>query len=86
MSNTFEPLNKSDSTIQDAGLCQGQVLVIEQKNEGGTWPGGHGLSPQVHPIFHLYQRSLIQLYQIIITTSTTEIVTRYTHYSIIVKY
>lgn len=30
MSNTFEPLNKPDSTIQDAGLYQGQVgpLVI----------------------------------------------------------
>uniref|UniRef100_A0AAQ5Z842 Ubiquitin carboxyl-terminal hydrolase n=1 Tax=Amphiprion ocellaris TaxID=80972 RepID=A0AAQ5Z842_AMPOC len=38
MSNTFEPLNKPDSTIQDAGLYQGQVLVIEQKNEDGTWP------------------------------------------------
>lgn len=25
MSNTFEPLNKPDSTIQDAGLYQGQV-------------------------------------------------------------
>uniref|UniRef100_A0A3B3ZK35 Ubiquitin carboxyl-terminal hydrolase n=1 Tax=Periophthalmus magnuspinnatus TaxID=409849 RepID=A0A3B3ZK35_9GOBI len=40
MSNTFEPLNKPDSTIQDAGLYQGQVLVIEQKNEDGTWPRG----------------------------------------------
>uniref|UniRef100_A0A7N6ACB9 Ubiquitin carboxyl-terminal hydrolase n=1 Tax=Anabas testudineus TaxID=64144 RepID=A0A7N6ACB9_ANATE len=38
MSNTFEPLNKPDSTIQDAGLYQGQVLVIEQKNDDGTWP------------------------------------------------
>lgn len=26
MSNTFEPLNKPDSTIQDAGLYQGQVI------------------------------------------------------------
>lgn len=26
MSNTFEPLNKPDSTIQDAGLYQGQVF------------------------------------------------------------
>lgn len=25
MSNTFEPLNKPESTIQDAGLYQGQV-------------------------------------------------------------
>ncbi|XP_056604877.1 ubiquitin carboxyl-terminal hydrolase 15-like isoform X2 [Triplophysa dalaica] len=40
MSNTFEPLNKPDSTIQDAGLYQGQVLVIEQKNENGSWPRG----------------------------------------------
>ncbi|XP_037616562.1 ubiquitin carboxyl-terminal hydrolase 15-like isoform X4 [Sebastes umbrosus] len=40
MSNTFEPLNKPDSTIQDAGLYQGQVLVIEQKAEDGTWPRG----------------------------------------------
>uniref|UniRef100_A0A8C2XVB4 Ubiquitin carboxyl-terminal hydrolase n=1 Tax=Cyclopterus lumpus TaxID=8103 RepID=A0A8C2XVB4_CYCLU len=40
MSNTFEPLNKPDSTIQDAGLYQGQILVIEQKSEDGSWPRG----------------------------------------------
>ncbi|XP_041110339.1 ubiquitin carboxyl-terminal hydrolase 15-like isoform X2 [Polyodon spathula] len=40
MSSTFEPLNKPDSTVQDAGLYQGQVLVIEQKNDDGTWPRG----------------------------------------------
>uniref|UniRef100_A0A7N6F868 Ubiquitin carboxyl-terminal hydrolase n=1 Tax=Anabas testudineus TaxID=64144 RepID=A0A7N6F868_ANATE len=38
MSNTYEQLNKPDSTVQDAGLFQGQVLVIECKNEDGTWP------------------------------------------------
>ncbi|KAG7477995.1 hypothetical protein MATL_G00075790 [Megalops atlanticus] len=38
MSNTYEQLNKMDSTVQDAGLFQGQVLVIERKNEDGTWP------------------------------------------------
>ncbi|TNM88939.1 hypothetical protein fugu_005193 [Takifugu bimaculatus] len=38
MSNTYEQLNKPDSTVQDAGLFHGQVLVIEQKNEDGTWP------------------------------------------------
>uniref|UniRef100_A0A671VRF9 Ubiquitin carboxyl-terminal hydrolase n=1 Tax=Sparus aurata TaxID=8175 RepID=A0A671VRF9_SPAAU len=38
MSNTYEQLNKPDSTVQDAGLFQGQVLVIERKNEDGTWP------------------------------------------------
>ncbi|KAJ8245506.1 hypothetical protein GJAV_G00271450 [Gymnothorax javanicus] len=44
MSSTFEPLTKPDSTIQDAGLYQGQVLVIEQKNEDGTWPRGSSVS------------------------------------------
>lgn len=29
MSNTFEPLNKPDSTIQDAGLYQGQVGTFD---------------------------------------------------------
>ncbi|XP_043563605.1 ubiquitin carboxyl-terminal hydrolase 4 isoform X1 [Chiloscyllium plagiosum] len=38
MTNTYEQLNKPDSTVQDAGLYQGQVLVIEQKNADGTWP------------------------------------------------
>ncbi|XP_075065694.1 ubiquitin carboxyl-terminal hydrolase 15 isoform X1 [Mixophyes fleayi] len=40
MSNTFEPLNKPESTIQDAGLYQGQMLVIEQKTQEGQWPRG----------------------------------------------
>ena len=34
MSNTFEPLNKPDSTIQDAGLYQGQVGITRH----GSWP------------------------------------------------
>lgn len=34
MSNTFEPLNKPDSTIQDAGLYQGQVGTISNFNNG----------------------------------------------------
>ncbi|KAI5937399.1 Ubiquitin carboxyl-terminal hydrolase 4 [Manis javanica] len=38
MSNTYEQLSKLDSTVQDAGLYQGQVLVIEPQNEDGTWP------------------------------------------------
>lgn len=29
MTNTFEPLNKPDSTIQDAGLYQGQVGMFQ---------------------------------------------------------
>uniref|UniRef100_A0A4W3JN07 Ubiquitin carboxyl-terminal hydrolase n=1 Tax=Callorhinchus milii TaxID=7868 RepID=A0A4W3JN07_CALMI len=38
MTNTYEQLNKPDNTVQDAGLYQGQVLVIELKNDDGTWP------------------------------------------------
>ncbi|XP_056132068.1 ubiquitin carboxyl-terminal hydrolase 15-like isoform X2 [Lampris incognitus] len=62
MSNTFEPLNKPESTIQDAGLYQGQVLVIEQKNEDGTWPRG-STAPNVKnssyglPSYHPYSTS-----------------------------
>ncbi|XP_076469575.1 ubiquitin carboxyl-terminal hydrolase 4-like [Babylonia areolata] len=38
MSNTYEHLSKKDNTLQDAGLYQGQVIVVEKKNEDGTWP------------------------------------------------
>lgn len=38
MTNTFEQLTKPDNTVQDAGLYQGQILVIEQRNPDGTWP------------------------------------------------
>ncbi|XP_062977132.1 ubiquitin carboxyl-terminal hydrolase 4 isoform X3 [Elgaria multicarinata webbii] len=38
MSNTYEQLSKLDSTIQDAGLYQGQIVLIEVKNEDGSWP------------------------------------------------
>ena len=38
MSNTYEHLSKLDNTVQDAGLYQGQVIVIEPQNEDGTWP------------------------------------------------
>uniref|UniRef100_A0A8C0U360 Ubiquitin carboxyl-terminal hydrolase n=1 Tax=Cyanistes caeruleus TaxID=156563 RepID=A0A8C0U360_CYACU len=44
MSNTYEQLSKLDSTVQDAGLYQGQVVLIEVKNEDGTWPGQHCLA------------------------------------------
>ncbi len=38
LSNTFEHLNKPDDTIQEAGLYEGQVIILEVKNEDGTWP------------------------------------------------
>uniref|UniRef100_A0A8D3CLR7 Ubiquitin carboxyl-terminal hydrolase n=1 Tax=Scophthalmus maximus TaxID=52904 RepID=A0A8D3CLR7_SCOMX len=52
MSNTYEQLNKPDSTVQDAGLFQGQVLVIERKNEDGTWP-----RQASHPKRRIYRTS-----------------------------
>uniref|UniRef100_A0A8C5CEU2 Ubiquitin carboxyl-terminal hydrolase n=1 Tax=Gadus morhua TaxID=8049 RepID=A0A8C5CEU2_GADMO len=36
MSNTFEPLNKPESTIQDAGLYQGQVRLYLGKVSSGS--------------------------------------------------
>ncbi|NWV01188.1 UBP4 hydrolase, partial [Upupa epops] len=44
MSNTYEQLSTLDSTVQDAGLYHGQVILIEVKNEDGTWPGQHFLA------------------------------------------
>ncbi|XP_070193299.1 ubiquitin carboxyl-terminal hydrolase 15-like isoform X2 [Littorina saxatilis] len=38
MSNTYEHLSKKENTLQDAGLYQGQVIVVEQKNNDSTWP------------------------------------------------
>lgn len=38
MTNTYEHLNKLEQTLQEAGLYSGQIIVIEQKNEDGTWP------------------------------------------------
>jgi len=37
-SNTYEQLSRLDNTVQDAGLFSGQLIIIEQKNEDGTWP------------------------------------------------
>uniref|UniRef100_A0A8C8RUQ7 Ubiquitin carboxyl-terminal hydrolase n=1 Tax=Pelusios castaneus TaxID=367368 RepID=A0A8C8RUQ7_9SAUR len=37
-SNAYEQVSNLDSTVQDAGFCHGQVLLIEVKNEDGTWP------------------------------------------------
>jgi ubiquitin carboxyl-terminal hydrolase 4/11/15 len=35
--NEFEELTKEESTLQDAGLCQNQLLVIETRSEDGSW-------------------------------------------------
>jgi len=37
-SNTYEQLARLDNTVQDAGLFSGQLIIIEIKNEDGTWP------------------------------------------------
>ena len=36
--NTYEMLPDLDKTVLDAGLFQGQLLLIEPKNSDGTWP------------------------------------------------
>ena len=36
--NMYEHLNKKENTLQDAGLYSGQIVVVELKNEDGTWP------------------------------------------------
>lgn len=33
----FEELTKEDSTIQDVGLFEDQLLVIETRSEDGSW-------------------------------------------------
>ncbi|XP_052228485.1 uncharacterized protein LOC127842801 isoform X2 [Dreissena polymorpha] len=38
MTNMYEPLDKKETTLQDAYLYSGQIVVIEQKNDDGTWP------------------------------------------------
>ncbi|XP_053485041.1 ubiquitin carboxyl-terminal hydrolase 15-like [Ictalurus furcatus] len=40
MHNAFECLGQPGSSIEAAGFFQGQVVVIEQRNEDGTWPRG----------------------------------------------
>ncbi|XP_046852979.1 ubiquitin carboxyl-terminal hydrolase 4-like [Xenia sp. Carnegie-2017] len=37
MSNTYELLSRKDQTIQDCGLYNGQLVVLEEKNEDGSW-------------------------------------------------
>merc|ERR1712038_2156656 len=37
-SNTFEQLSKLEHTVQDAGLFSGQLIIIEVRNEDGSWP------------------------------------------------
>lgn len=38
MSNTYEHLSNMETTLQNAGLYPGQVIVIEVQNEDGSWP------------------------------------------------
>uniref|UniRef100_H3CMZ5 Ubiquitin carboxyl-terminal hydrolase n=1 Tax=Tetraodon nigroviridis TaxID=99883 RepID=H3CMZ5_TETNG len=42
MTNTFEPLTSSILPRKKKNIINGKVLVIEQKNEDGTWPRGSG--------------------------------------------
>ena len=40
MTNTFEPLNKREQTLQEAGLYSDQIVIIETRNKDGSWPRG----------------------------------------------
>jgi len=37
-SSTYEKLNNAESTLQDAGLFPGQLIIIEKQAADGTWP------------------------------------------------
>ena len=36
-STELDELTKEDSTVQDVGLCEDQLLVIETRSEDGSW-------------------------------------------------
>ncbi|NXK46864.1 UBP4 hydrolase, partial [Chauna torquata] len=38
MSKAFKRLKRLDTTVQDLGLCHGQIVLIEVRNEDDTWP------------------------------------------------
>lgn len=38
MNNMYEQLKRLSSTLQEASLYPGQVILIEEKNANGTWP------------------------------------------------
>lgn len=38
--NTYEPLNKREQTLQEAGLYDGQNVKIETRNNDGSWTRG----------------------------------------------
>ena len=35
--NSFDELTKPEATVQDTGLCQDQLLVIETRGSDGNW-------------------------------------------------
>ena len=37
-SNEYKQLARLDNTVQDAGLSNGDLIIIEQKNKDGSWP------------------------------------------------
>jgi len=57
MSYSMQLLTNLEQKVQDADLFQGQVLIIEQKNEDGTWP-----IKSVLPVFwdEMIERRLIE--------------------------
>lgn len=48
MTNTYELLSNSSQTLQDAGLYNGQTIVLEMKKEDGNWPRNTQVTPSSH--------------------------------------
>ena len=40
LTNTYEPLNKREQTLEQAGLYNDQIVIIETRNKDGSWPRG----------------------------------------------
>jgi len=57
MSNTYEELDKTESTLQDVGLYQHQLLVIEPQNEDGTWPRDGPKKVETESTYSSHKRS-----------------------------
>ena len=36
--DAYEPLIMLENSVLHAGLSSGQLIIIEQQNEDGTWP------------------------------------------------
>lgn len=47
-SNTYQPLNNCEQTVQEAGLYSDNTVIIEARNRNRTWPRGGTGEGYVH--------------------------------------